>query len=109
MYLNVNDRELATILAALRLWQEQDAPPARQLDIATDCGELDPLDADEIDALCESINGDGELPAQLLSALERAVAANNPDGESRDDYDWIGEAERAIAAAKAAGIQPIEA
>ena len=113
MYLNVNDRELATILAALRLWQEQDAPPARQFEIATEHGE--PMDGEAIDALCERLNTEDHelqllaLPGQLLSALERAVAANDPNGESRDDYDWVGEADRAVAAAKAAGIQPIEA
>ena len=56
MSLSVTPRELATILAALRLWQEQDAPPARQYDIATDCGEFEPLGNDEIDALCEQLN-----------------------------------------------------
>ena len=57
MLLSVTPREFATILAALRFWQEQDAPPARQYDIATDCGEFEPLGEDEIDALCERLNG----------------------------------------------------
>ena len=56
MLLKATARELATILAALRFWQEQDAPPAHQYDIATDCGEFEPLDSDEIDALCERLN-----------------------------------------------------
>jgi hypothetical protein len=56
MFLKIDERELATILAALRFWQAQDAPPARQYDIATDCGEIDPLTVGEIDALCERIN-----------------------------------------------------
>ena len=56
MILSVTPREFATILAALRLWQEQDVPPARQYDIATDCGEFDPLDSDDIDTFCEQLN-----------------------------------------------------
>jgi len=103
MYLNVNNRELAAILAALRVWQEQDAPPARQLDIATDCGELEPLSADEIDALCERVNGNDELPGQLVAALERASAAC--DSEPRD-YDWIADVEDVLRAAYTAGLGP---
>jgi hypothetical protein len=56
MLLSVTPREFATILAALRFWQEQDAPPARQYDIATDCGEIESLGNDEIDTLCEQLN-----------------------------------------------------
>jgi hypothetical protein len=52
-----NRRELGTVLAALRLWQ---STPGRkhlwQWDIATDVGELKPLDNEEIDELCERIN-----------------------------------------------------
>jgi hypothetical protein len=55
---SLTPRELATILAALRLWQEQEAPPSRQYDIATDCGEFEPLGSDEIDALCERLNAE---------------------------------------------------
>lgn len=51
-------RELGTVLAALRLWQRLNGPPADDLmDIATDGGTLTPLDDDEIDALCERLNG----------------------------------------------------
>lgn len=56
MLLSITPREFATILAALRLWQEQDAPPVRQYDIATACGEFEPLGSGEIDALCERLN-----------------------------------------------------
>jgi hypothetical protein len=56
MLSSLTPRELATILAALRFWQEQESPPARQYDIATDCGEFKPLGSDEIDALCEQLN-----------------------------------------------------
>jgi hypothetical protein len=67
--MHVDNRELATILAALRFWQENNGPEnaAESLGhefecavsvniIATDCGELEPLRREEIDALCERIN-----------------------------------------------------
>jgi hypothetical protein len=50
----LDDRELATILAALRLWQG-----GKELDvhsILTDCGRLDPLTVKEIDNLCAYLN-----------------------------------------------------
>ena len=56
-----NDRETATILAALRYWQARTLPakPERAEaieEIATDGRTLDPLDEEEIDTLCEAIN-----------------------------------------------------
>jgi hypothetical protein len=55
-----NDRETATILAALRYWQARTpANPERARaieEIATDGRTLDPLDEKEIDTLCEAIN-----------------------------------------------------
>lgn len=52
-------RELATVLAALRFWQDTmdgGEPPAAYNTIATDLDRLDPLNTDEIDALCERVN-----------------------------------------------------
>lgn len=54
-------RELATILAALRYWQREGASgnsvdTEPEHDILTDGGEIEPLTAEEIDALCERIN-----------------------------------------------------
>jgi hypothetical protein len=52
-----NTRELATVLAALRLWQQTANRHEDPLwNIATDEGTLEPLDEDEIDALCEQLN-----------------------------------------------------
>ena len=53
----LSDRELATILAALRFWQrheKMDADPCN--DVASDGGRLQPLCDDEIDRLCERLN-----------------------------------------------------
>jgi len=58
----VDERELATILAALRFHQEEnlrifpDIPDQVIKDIATDCGSLKPLNSDDVSRLCERIN-----------------------------------------------------
>lgn len=55
----LNERELATVLAALRYYQNDlrdDGAAFAHGDIATDGGTLQPLSADEIDALCERLN-----------------------------------------------------
>lgn len=47
-------RKTATVLAALRYWQEHTTMEERQADtLAADVGS--PLDDDEIDALCEDL------------------------------------------------------
>ena len=51
--------ELAAVLAGLRLLQSSQAVPAGITDIQTDCGEIDPLSLEQIDALCERINSEG--------------------------------------------------
>lgn len=56
---DVDDRELATILAALRFWQrhgESRQANEPEYDIATNAGTLSPLADAEIDALCERLN-----------------------------------------------------
>lgn len=61
----LNDRELGTVLAALRYWQRRALDGATQLhclpeyDIAAD-GDMEPLSANEIDELCERINCGGD-------------------------------------------------
>jgi len=66
-----NNRELGTVLAALRMWQAQVTDskafpviPERYAAIATDGGP--PLNAEEIDDLCERINTD-EGPLVIVS------------------------------------------
>ena len=56
-------REQDTMLAALRYYQEAleaGRVPGYILDIADDDGDDDSLDTDEIDDLCERLNGVGE-------------------------------------------------
>lgn len=58
----LNDRQLSTVLAALRYWQDCGGagldPEARELieDIATNGGSHEKLSSDEIDELCEELN-----------------------------------------------------
>ena len=54
--MNLTPEELATVLAALRYWQRHRPSNPELHDIATDGGTLTPLDAEDIDALCERIN-----------------------------------------------------
>lgn len=50
-------RETATILAALRFWQTQPNVTPELHAIATDGDQVNPLTNEEIDTLCERING----------------------------------------------------
>jgi hypothetical protein len=58
--MHLSERELATVLAALREWQGiliGEEPDAVDIDlIASDDGHLDPLTFTEIDELCERLN-----------------------------------------------------
>jgi hypothetical protein len=64
--MDIDIRELSTVLAALRYWQASGCRPAMSDDerrracaiqtIATNGETLVPLDAEEIDVLCERLN-----------------------------------------------------
>jgi hypothetical protein len=55
--IDLDYREISTVLAALRHWQAEDERhDAEAHGIATDDGTIDSLTDDEIDALCERIN-----------------------------------------------------
>lgn len=62
VWIQLSDRELATVLAALRYHQDEnlqgggEIPDAWIRQIATDGGTLVPLDYDQVSALCERIN-----------------------------------------------------
>ncbi len=61
--MDLSDRELATVLAALREWQgilAGEEPAAKEVnDIASDGGRLQPLTVEEIGDLCERLNTEG--------------------------------------------------
>lgn len=55
--IQLTDAELATVLAALRYWQREGLwSEGHEHVIASNDGEVTPLDADAIDDLCERIN-----------------------------------------------------
>jgi hypothetical protein len=56
--IRLNDRELATVLAALRYWQQDLADNENEGPIIPDHfdEEVTPLTVDEIEALCERLN-----------------------------------------------------
>ena len=58
MFLQVTDREFATIPAALRYWQRTGewTKDGEEQDIATDGGTCIPLDDNAIDGLCQRLN-----------------------------------------------------
>ena len=97
----VDDRELATILGALRFHQAEnlqgssDIPDQAIRDIASDCGRLKPLSFDEVEGLCERINldpkprhtaeartngGQQDLGASSISIVGGGVAKAAPLG-----------------------------
>lgn len=79
--MRVNDRELATILAALRLWQGHLTNtlglPAALIDIAQDAGPM--LEVGEIDELCERVNYE---PERRYIAV-RLDAGHDANGNNR--------------------------
>jgi hypothetical protein len=79
--MTLNNRELATVLAALRYWQREGLMSAgHEQDIATDGDTFEPLNAEDIDALCERLNCEpSEPPSQIL------------EGDLVEDFDeWDG-------------------
>jgi hypothetical protein len=90
--MTLHDRELGTILAALRYWQRalNDGGDGERrpncdydgcMDIATDSETIEPLSADEIDDLCEEVNS---IP-MLKSACEEALERFRSDGWPLND------------------------
>lgn len=63
MKYELNERELATVLAALRCWQKELTRTGIPEDADDILGERDPLTLDEIDDLCDRLNfSEGECP-----------------------------------------------
>ena len=60
---SLDERELATVLAALRYYQKlvmfDSDRPMDINNIATDCGQLTPLTDTEISRLCQRLNTEG--------------------------------------------------
>jgi hypothetical protein len=71
--MNLSDRELGTIFAALRERQDRIAGQASDYlmleDIATNACDFEPLTADEIDRLCERLNAAAKPPHVVLYGI----------------------------------------
>ena len=96
--INERNREVATLLAALRYWQarvDQKAGDPYEA-IASDGGTLSPLDGSEIDALCERINLDG---LDVDDAFEAVIHAEEvvTGCESVDELDEASDYDTAVA------------
>lgn len=73
-----NPRELATVLAALRLWQRTALTSDERLPedtIASDNGTMSIMAAEEIDELCERLNSEADLLGEALDACSKVLMA----------------------------------
>lgn len=81
-----DSRQTAAVLAGLRVLQQyldRGATPPHVGEILNNGGECEPLDSNEIDALCEAVNGDSaELPVVIVKSncapVVTEVIANQP-------------------------------
>ena len=101
--LAVDERELATILAALRFHQDENLRTTPGIadqaieDIATDCGSLKPLNFDDVSKLCEKINICDEAyvsrhkEAWVLVVMDKSTAVHIHayDSESRAQKEML--------------------
>jgi hypothetical protein len=102
----VDDRELATVLAALRFHQDDnlrlgpDIPDRTIKDIATDSGSLKPLNSKDVSRLCERINTCEEAhspwPQRIWvsivmdkSKVIQSVAHNNKSQAQKAMLDYL--------------------
>ena len=88
----MNDRERATILAALRMWQasmDGSDPDVDVLAIATNEGEFGLLDSGEVDQLCERVNTGGPERVYVVITADSGIvegAALFRDGDKADAH-----------------------
>lgn len=87
--MTLNEQQLATIKAALLLWQSSrvDGDPAISLElgkVATSDGEHDPLNAEEIDSLLGELN---LVEFATEEELDAAIEIHGDDGNVEIDGD----------------------
>ena len=88
---DLTNRELAQVLAALRFWQEADVDGSGMSHFEDD----EPLSLDEIDFLCEKLNGGPCQPETFLGELEKADAVEIDDHFIRYFHTDFAEAKQA--------------
>ena len=86
---DVDRFELAAILAGLRLLQATPALPEEIEEIATDCGDFQRLDPEQIDDLCERINAVSEYPWREVrkDVTDDDIAAVAEEERAGEAYD----------------------
>ena len=98
----VDERELATILAALRFHQDEnlqispDIPDQAIKDIASDCGSLKPLNFGDVSKLCERINLCEESHLSLHKEVWVSLVMDRNRVVDAQAYDSKFQAEKAI-------------
>ena len=97
---HIDERELATILAALRFHQDENLqagagiPGQAIREIATDGGNLEPLSFDEVDELCERVNlgedGNGRAANPAIQRIHDLLYLDMKDGQEfyNPDKNW---------------------
>lgn len=80
----INERELATVLAALRSWQERGDPGGFYSEYFE---EYEPLSEDEIDDLCERLNCSDLIDEAL--EYEAEAFDNDEEVNGADLVDWF--------------------
>jgi len=98
---SLDNRELGTVLAALRAWQGMGTVLAAfrvwrgigQVsqaiqEIATDGGSLEPLNNEEIDALCERINGEDAPIVKVRVSGGVVQNVETPEGVTVRVFDY---------------------
>ena len=94
-FYKLTDQQTAAILAALRAYQnvQQHEPLAPEITlIATDSGQIEPLDDDGIDALCEYLNTSGDSRAVECITFAEGIADHIRYGEE-PGLIWEGDAD----------------
>lgn len=88
----IDDRAVHTILAALRHWNSTNHHPDLS-DIASNNGEVEPLDDLEIDALCEQLNGKIYVGSDAGAAEETSPAPAMEEFIAVPSHHFVGEGE----------------
>lgn len=89
----IDDRQHATVLAALRLYQRElnfngGAVPQDVVEIATNSGAVVPMDDEAIDALVDGINGGALTYTRRFALCLKNIIAEAPDtAPEAEDYD----------------------
>lgn len=89
MWIRLDEREHATVMAALRYWQREGLNSGgHEIEqIATNAGALEPMDAAEVNRLCERVimSPQQASPKLLEVARENYAAPSDDDIEIDDD------------------------